>query len=70
MAKKYLLLTPLNEEKRSAVTTAEAAEHLNRKQQTLRKWASQETGPLKPIRINGRLGWLTNDLKRLYRGAK
>lgn len=40
---------------RHAVTTAQAAKALNRAPQTLRKWACLENGPLRPIRINGRL---------------
>lgn len=39
------------------LTTTRAAELLNRQPQTLRKWASAGGGPLKPVRINGRLGW-------------
>lgn len=47
------------------VTTAEAAIQLNRKPQTLRKWACYEDGPLKPLRINGRLGWRVSDIQNL-----
>ena len=70
MARKNLYLIPLLEESRSAVSTAEAAKHLNREEQTLRKWASLENGPLKPVRINGRLHWLTADLLRILGGQK
>ncbi|MDE1714513.1 MULTISPECIES: helix-turn-helix transcriptional regulator [Chromobacterium] len=38
-------------------STSEAAAILGRKPQTLRKWASKQTGPLRPVRIGGRLGW-------------
>lgn len=47
------------------LTTAEAAIYLNRKPQTLRKWACLENGPVRPIRINGRLAWRVNDLAAL-----
>lgn len=57
--------TPLGQETRAAVTTAEAAAHLNRSPQTLRIWACRENGPLRPIRINGRLAWSVAALKLL-----
>lgn len=58
-------LVPLTREARAAVPTAEAAAHLGRKPQTLRLWACREDGPIKPIRVNGRLAWPTADLRRL-----
>ena len=41
------------------VPTEQAAHYLNRRPQTLRGWACAETFPdgLRPVRINGRLGW-------------
>lgn len=62
-------LIPLSQEARSTVTTAEAAAHLNRQQQTLRIWACRENGPIRPIRINGRLAWRVADLRALLEGA-
>jgi hypothetical protein len=56
---------PIVRENRTVVSTNEAAFHLGRKPQTLRKWACLENGPLRPIRIHGRLAWLVADLKRL-----
>ena len=50
------------------VDTNEAAETLNRKPQTLRKWACLENGPLIPLRINGRLAWRVDDLRALLTG--
>lgn len=50
------------------VNTEEAAAALNRKPQTLRKWACLENGPLRPIRINGRLAWRVKDIEALFRG--
>ena len=42
---------------RKTLTTAQAAKALNRAPQTLRNWASLENGPIRPIRIHGRLAW-------------
>jgi hypothetical protein len=50
---------------RDTVSTAEAAYYLNRKEQTLRRWACYEDGPLRPIRVNGRLAWRVADIKRV-----
>jgi hypothetical protein len=47
------------------LTTAEASFYLNRREQTLRGWACSETGPLRPIRVHGRLAWRTNEIRRL-----
>ncbi len=60
---------PLDQEARVAVDTACAAYHLNRAQQTLRLWACRENGPIRPIRIHGRLAWRVGDLKRLLEVA-
>lgn len=54
---------------RKAVSTAEAAQLLNRKPQTLRKWACHENGPIRPIRINGRLAWHLDELASLLNGG-
>jgi hypothetical protein len=48
--------------------TDEAAAAINRKPQTLRKWACLENGPIRPIRINGRLAWRVADLQSLLNG--
>lgn len=58
-------IKPLAQETRAALPTTEAAIHLNRKPQTLRLWASYENGPLRPIRLNGRLAWPVAELRRL-----
>lgn len=58
-------LVPLASETRLAITTAEAASHLGRQPQTLRGWACKEDGPLRPVRINGRLAWPVADIKRV-----
>ena len=56
---------PLELETRHAVETRCAAFHLTRAEQTMRIWACKETGPIRPIRINGRLAWKVSDLKSL-----
>lgn len=50
---------PLELVNRPTVPTGQAAHYLLRRPQTLRGWASAETFPdgLRPVRINGRLGW-------------
>lgn len=63
MAAKTIQLTPLALETRSVLPTPEAAGHLNRAQQTLRLWACREDGPIRPIRINGRLAWPVDAIK-------
>lgn len=63
-------LTSLDREHRAALPTAEAARHLNRAEQTLRLWAMRENGPIRPLRINGRLAWPTAELRRLLGCAK
>lgn len=52
----------------SVLPTAEAAAAINRRPQTLRKWACLENGPIRPIRINGRLAWRVADLQALLNG--
>jgi len=57
--------TPLALKTRPAVDTAAAAHYLSRRPQTLRGWACLENGPLRPIRICGRLAWPVADIRRL-----
>lgn len=52
-------------ETRSHVDTNTAAGLLGRTPQTLRKWACYEDGPLRPVRVNGRLAWAVADIRRL-----
>jgi hypothetical protein len=47
------------------LTTAEAANALNRRPQTLRGWACNENGPIRPKRIHGLLAWSTAEVKAL-----
>jgi len=53
---------------RDHVATHEAAHALTRKDQTLRKWACLGNGPIRPVRVNGRLMWSVADLARLLNG--
>ena len=55
----------LTAETRAAVDTATAAYHLNRQPQTLRGWACLENGPLRPVRVHGRLAWPVAELRRV-----
>ncbi|HJY22904.1 MAG TPA: hypothetical protein VJ279_08475 [Hanamia sp.] len=56
---------PLEQVTKPMLTTQEAAHYLNRKPQTLRIWACNKTGAVKPLNIQGRLGWKTEDIKKL-----
>lgn len=67
MATLTLHLIPLERETRANLPTHEAAYHLNRAQQTLRIWAMRENGPLRAIRVNGRLAWPVSELRRILR---
>ena len=65
MAARSIQLTPLALETRTVLPTPEAAFHLNRAPQTMRLWACREDGPIRPIRINGRLAWPVAELRRV-----
>jgi hypothetical protein len=61
--------TSLEHETRSAIPTEVAAFHLCKKPQTLRVWACLQTGPIRPIRINGRLLWSVAKIRALLQGG-
>ena len=61
--------TPLELETRPTVATAAAAHYLQLAAQTLRIYACKENGPLRPVRINGRLHWKTEDIRCLLSGG-
>lgn len=65
MAAKAIQPVALEQETRSGLPTCEAAFHLNRAQQTLRLWAMREDGPLRPVRVHGRLSWPVAEIKRV-----
>ncbi len=56
---------PLERVTKPNLTTCEAAHYLNRHPQTLRGWACQRGGPIRPRRIYGMLAWPTAEIKRL-----
>lgn len=57
---------PLEQVNKPTVPTDQAAYYLNRRSQTLRIWAMRDgSGPIRPIRINGRLAWPIVELKRV-----
>lgn len=60
---------PLDGVSRPTVPTEQAAFYLDRKPQTLRTWACLETGPLRPIRVHGRLAWPVAEIRRLLEVA-
>jgi hypothetical protein len=55
---------------RQTVNTTQAAKALGRQPQTLRKWAFQGSGPIRPIRINGRLAWPLAEIAALLNGVQ
>ena len=57
--------SPLELITRPTVPTADAAHYLNRRPQTLRAWACLENGPLRPVRICGRLAWKVSEIRAL-----
>lgn len=65
MAHRATNITPLDRETRTAIPTIEAAPQLGRAPQTLRVWAMNDSGPLRPLRVNRRLLWPVADLRRL-----
>jgi hypothetical protein len=56
---------PLEMVNRPTVPTEQAAYYLNRRPQTCRAWACMENGPIRPLRINGRLAWPVAELRRV-----
>lgn len=56
---------PLETLTRPTVETDAAAYYLNRRPQTLRTWACFENGPVKPVRVFGRLAWPVSEIKRV-----
>lgn len=52
----------------TTLTTVQAAAALNRKPQTLNKWAFTNSGPVLPVRVNGRLAWPADQIAALLNG--
>lgn len=63
---------PLEEEARPTVDTVAAAHYLHLSPQYLRRWASTESGPIRPIRLPGcrALHWRVADIRRLLEVSK
>lgn len=61
---------PLESVTSYALPTDATAFYLNRKSQTLRAWACLENGPIRPVRINGRLAWPVAQIISLLDGGK
>lgn len=59
----------LNGAKERLLNTREAARRLMREATTLRKWACLGTGPLRPVRVAGRLGWRESEVEALITGG-
>ncbi len=56
---------PIEQITLTTIPTEQAAFYLNRQPQTLRIWAMKENGLIRPIRINGRLGWPVKEIKKV-----
>jgi hypothetical protein len=56
---------PLESVTRPVVNTASAAYYLNLRPQTLRDYACYQKGPIRPLRIGGRLAWPVAELRRV-----
>jgi hypothetical protein len=51
------------------VDTAAAATLLNVAPQTMRRWACEGSGPLRPVRVNGRLRWAVEGIQAVLAGS-
>ena len=47
------------------LTTNEAAAALRKQPQTLYKWSSTGSAPIHPVRVNGKLLWRADDVRKL-----
>lgn len=68
-AEHNLQFPPLEKVTRSHIPTDQAAYYLMRRPQTMRAYACLENGPIRPIRINGRLAWSVAEIKTLLSGG-
>jgi hypothetical protein len=62
---------PIDLEHRPIVKTDQAAHYLTRTPQTLRGWSHSGKFPegLRPVRVNGRLGWPMDGIRRAVLGV-
>ena len=56
---------PLRDVTNPTVPTPQCAHYFGREDQTLRTWACYETGPIRPIRVNGRLAWPVDQIRKV-----
>jgi hypothetical protein len=56
---------PIDQLAKPSVDTQAAAYYMNRAEQTMRYWACSESGPIRPLRIHGRLHWPVAEIRRL-----
>jgi len=70
MQSKTEVFSTLEDERRSLVPTDVAAHLLLRKPQTLRGWACLGNGPIKPVRLHGRLAWPMADIRKMMNGEE
>ncbi|AMK75404.1 MULTISPECIES: helix-turn-helix transcriptional regulator [Methylomonas] len=54
---------------REVASNEEAAAYLGVKVSTLYNWSSTGNGPIKPVKIGGKLRWRIADLKALVAGS-
>jgi hypothetical protein len=54
---------------RTHLNTDEAAMSIDHRPQTLRKWATYQTGPIQPVKIGRRLLWPIEGLNKLLNGG-
>jgi len=54
---------------RTHLNTNEAANSIDHRPQTLRKWATYQTGPIKPVKVGRRLLWPIESLNKLLNGG-
>ncbi len=60
---------PMEQVTRPTVPTDQAAYYLNRRPQTMRAWSSLQNGPIRAIRVHGRLAWPMDQIKMLLKGG-
>lgn len=62
------MFVPLEKEVRTHVDTGTASLHMNRRAQTLYVWACKGNGPIRPVRVYGRLQWPVDEIRRVLKG--
>ena len=66
MSKKiHEIYLPLEDVTKPLLTTSEFCHYTNLAKQTAWLWACKENGQIRPVRIGGKLGWPTKEVKYL-----